>query len=123
MRSRSGWYHRYAFAFAGIALSFPLALGFAPSIVTVAIGMPIILAAVCALSVYAYRQPVSPHRYGRLHVAMIISWGALHTVTMLVGTTLFPNMLWWWVAGALLCALPPLIAALYARAAFQEPRA
>lgn len=123
VRSRGRWYAVYAFAFAAIVFSFPMALGLWPSAVTVAVGMPIVLAGIAALSVYAYRQPVSPHHYGRLHVAMIVSWAVLHGITMIFGPTVFKGVLWWWAAMAALCALPPVIASVYALARSKEPQA
>ncbi|QBI56565.1 hypothetical protein [Streptomonospora litoralis] len=123
VRSRGRWYAVYASGFAGVAFSFPLALGLAPAPATVAVGMPLVLAAILGLSVYAYRQPMAPYRYGRLHVGMIACWGVLHSITMVVGMTAFKDVLWWWAAMALLCAVPPLTAAVYARAHSEEPRA
>ncbi|PSK96490.1 hypothetical protein CLV63_11185 [Murinocardiopsis flavida] len=123
VRRHGRWYAGYAAVYGVLTFVFTLGVGLFPTPITVGVVTPLWVVAVCGLSVYAYRQPVSPLRFGRLHLAMIGCWSVLYTGTVVVGAAFFPGEAWWWGTGAALCAIPPFIAAAYAHAIAAEPQA
>ncbi|MFC3996985.1 hypothetical protein ACFOVU_13725 [Nocardiopsis sediminis] len=110
--ARSGrWYALYSVVYAAMSVALTLAVGLAPSVWTIGGGTVLWLIAVGALSTYALRRPVAPRRYALLHTSSIVAWGVIYMVVMFGGTTGFRGDPAWWVPGALLTAVPPLVAA------------
>lgn len=66
-------------------------------------------ATVGGLSVYAARQRVARRGFGRWHSGLIIAWGLLYNAVLVPGMIWFQGVTAWWVAGAVLVALPGLI--------------
>ncbi|MDA0566542.1 hypothetical protein LG943_19825 [Streptomonospora sp. S1-112] len=123
VRRRGRWYAGYSAGFGAITVALVLVVGLWPSPAAVAVATPVALVGFAALTVYCLRQPMSPRRHAAVHLTSMAGWAAAYLATLVVGTTAFPGAVWWWVPGALVCALPPFAAALYTLARTAEPRA
>ncbi|MBZ9598888.1 hypothetical protein K7B06_27920 [Streptomyces erythrochromogenes] len=66
---------------------------------------------VMGLSLFATRQPVVPHGYGRLHLKVIGAWTGAYLSTLALGLTLFADSVVFAAVAALACALPAVAAA------------
>ncbi|MFC4563986.1 hypothetical protein ACFO4E_19160 [Nocardiopsis mangrovi] len=105
------WYAGFSVAYAAISVGLTLTVGLAPSLWVIGGATAVSLAAIGALTVYALRRPVAPRRYAALHLCSMVAWGAIYMVVLMGGTGGFKGDLAWWVPGALLTAVPPLVAA------------
>jgi hypothetical protein len=106
---RSRWYVRYLRLYGAAAFLMTLPLGFGEGWVIVSLALWGTV--IAALSVYAARQPVSRHGFGRRHGMIIGSWAAVYGVVLAVGVSRFEGELAWWLPGAVLVSLPAFIGA------------
>ncbi|MFF2192272.1 hypothetical protein [Streptomyces sp. NPDC058157] len=66
---------------------------------------------VTGLSVFALRQPVVPRGYARRHLTAVGVWAACYVAALGVGLAVFPDSARFAAGAALVCALPPAVAA------------
>lgn len=121
VRRRGRWYAVWATVYAGLAFAHVLAVGFAPGTWTMTAAMLGWGAAVILLSLYSMRRPVAPRRFGLLHGFAIGGWAVFYVSTVVFGSVFFPAEPAWWIPGAVLSAVPPLIAARIALGLSREP--
>lgn len=107
------WYVRYLLASGAASLATATVLGLVDgSVLATAISMPVWLAVLVGLSVWSGRRPRGEHRGGhrgehrgdRLPTAVFAGWAAAWAATVGLGTTVFPGVLAWWVAGGAVMA-------------------
>lgn len=110
VRTRSDWFRRYLLIYAAATVSLALIVGLAPSRTTVIVATVLWVVATGALSQWAKQQPVSPVGFARRHTAVIAVWALLWGAVVIPGTIWFHGNPAWWVPGALLTALPALVA-------------
>ncbi|WP_435108981.1 hypothetical protein [Nocardiopsis synnemataformans] len=110
VRSRGGWYMLFSALFAASTFALTVVIGLFPSPVSIAVTTVGFFVVVTALLIFAARQPVSPRLFGPLHVMAMLGWGTVYGVTLFVGNRFFPGDPVWWVSGAALGAVPPLVA-------------
>lgn len=103
-RSSGSWYVKYLLACGVASLALAVAFGFVQRpMLAVAISMPLWVAFVVGLSVWAARQPAASG-VARVHLAVIVVWMAAWALTVGMGTTVFRGVLPWWVGGGLVMA-------------------
>jgi hypothetical protein len=105
------WYARYLGAFAAVSLAVALLFGVLGSRSGAIVITPVWVLAVSALTVWAMRHKTTVQDMTRLHLLVIGGWAAAWMVTVLVGSIVFPQQLWWWALGGVAMAVPPLIGA------------
>lgn len=109
------WYARFLVLFglasALFAASFSLASGQRASLTLTAV----FLGVTFILLVWAQRQQTTLAGMGRIHAAVMTSWGVLWGVTVIVGTRLFAHEPAWWISGGVAMAAPCLVGAYVAR--------
>lgn len=66
---------------------------------------------VAALSAFAVRQPVTPRGHARRYLGAIGAWAAAYALSLALGLTAFTDSTAFAAAAALMCALPPAVAA------------
>ncbi|MQA82844.1 MAG: hypothetical protein GEV10_31065 [Streptosporangiales bacterium] len=95
------WYVGYLLASGAASLVAATALGLVDRpVLWTAISMPLWLAVLLGLSVWSSRR-----RGGdRLPTAVFAGWAAAWAATVGLGTTVFPGVLAWWVAGGVVMA-------------------
>jgi hypothetical protein len=103
--SRSNrWYVRYLLACGVASLAVAAGFGFIQRpMLAVAISMPLWVAFVIGLSVWAVRQPAAA-RVANVHLTVIVVWVAAWSLTVGMGTTVFRGVWPWWVCGGLVMA-------------------
>lgn len=95
------WYVRYLLASGAASLVAATVLGLVDgSVLAVAVSMPVWLAVLVGLSVWSGRR----QRGDRLPTAVFAGWAAGWALTVGLGTTVFPGVLAWWVAGGAVMA-------------------
>ncbi|MEU5214092.1 hypothetical protein [Streptomyces sp. NPDC020742] len=109
VRSSAKGHARYQVIYGCAAAVLVLVLGLLPHPYGVAIGSGFWCAALTGLTVYSTRQRVVRRGYGRRHSGMIILCGLLYVAVLFPGTTWFRGVTAWWVAGAVVVALPGVI--------------
>ncbi|MEE1753059.1 hypothetical protein [Streptomyces sp. SP18CS02] len=110
-RGRSRWYVGYLWLFATWQLVLvPAVLLWHGPVGTLTSTLANALV-VMGLSLFATRQPVVPHGYGRLHLKVIGAWAAVHVLTLALGLTVFVDSLAYATVAAFACALPAAAAA------------
>lgn len=112
VRGGSRWFVRYQLIYAaaaGVAVAgIGLVGGNVAAIMTIT---GLWLATMAALIIYAARQPVFRRGFGRRHSFMIFTWAVLYQAVLFVGMFRFKDNPAWWLAGAVVVALPGLIGA------------
>ncbi|RNL86889.1 hypothetical protein [Halostreptopolyspora alba] len=111
VRRRGRWYATWAVVYAAMSSALTLGVGFVVSdfaLIALMAGWGV---AIAALLIYAGRQPVTPPGFGWIHTLGIAGWGVTYSSILLIGLEYFPAQPSWWVPGALLTAVPMLIAA------------
>jgi hypothetical protein len=106
---RSRWYVRYLRLYGVAAFLMTLPLGFGKGWVIASLALW--GAVIAVLSVYAVRQPVSRHGFGRRHGLVIGTWAVLYVAVLMPGVIWFEGELAWWLPGAVLVSLPALVGA------------
>ncbi|UZJ30123.1 hypothetical protein [Streptomyces endophytica] len=109
VRASTKWSVRYQVIFGCGSGVMVLALGLLGQPYGVALSSILWCATVGGLSVYAARQRVARRGFGRWHAGLIIAWGLLYNAVQVPGFIWFQGVTAWWVAGAVLVALPGLI--------------
>ncbi|OOC54164.1 MULTISPECIES: hypothetical protein [Nocardiopsis] len=107
---RGRWYMLFAVLFAATTFALTVTIGLFPSTVTIFTATSVCLVVLACLVTFALRQPVQPRGYGWLHGAAMLGWGTVYGVTLFAGYAFFPEDPVWWVSGAALGAVPPLVA-------------
>jgi hypothetical protein len=103
-RSSGRWYVRYLLACGVASLAMAVGFGFVQRpMLVVAISMPLWVAFVVGLSVWAARQPAAAG-VATVHLAVIIVWVAAWALTVGMGTTVFRGVWPWWVGGGVVMA-------------------
>lgn len=120
VRRSARWYGRYLLAYALGAFVLCLLFGLAPVKIAIAVGMPLWMMFIVALSVYSARSRTAMRGLGNIHAGVIGSWTVLWGITIILGSTHFQDWLPWWILGGTACALPGLIGAV---AVFRRLRA
>ncbi|HEX6444288.1 MAG TPA: hypothetical protein VF053_04300 [Streptosporangiales bacterium] len=104
-RSSARWYVGYLLAGGVASLAVATAFGFVPRpMLAVAISMPLWVAFVVGLSVWATRRPAAV-RVAGVHLTVIVVWVAAWSLTVGMGTTVFPGVWPWWVGGGAVMAV------------------
>ncbi|MEU4356248.1 hypothetical protein [Streptomyces virginiae] len=116
-RGRSRWYVGYLWMFAGWQLVLVPAVLLWRGPTGTVVGTLANALVVVGLSLFATRQPVVPHGYGRLHLTVIGAWTGAYLSILALGLTLFVGSVAFAAMAALACALPA------AAAAWREARA
>jgi hypothetical protein len=108
-RRAARWYVVFLILFglasAAMAASFSL-VGSARGSLTVTLTF---LAVTFVLLGWGQRQSTTLVGMGRIHLAVMLSWGGLWAVTVLVGSFVFPGEPGWWVSGGIAMAAPCLV--------------
>ncbi|WP_331765713.1 hypothetical protein [Embleya sp. NBC_00896] len=108
---QSRWVIRFQLAYGTMAFAQVLTLallgGRLGAIVSTAVWVPLIV----GLSVYAARQPVAHRGMAVTHYVMMGTWATLYGLVLGIGVAFFPGDPAWWLAGAVLVALPGFVAA------------
>lgn len=73
------------------------------------LGITMAVIPIFALTIYTATAPVMKGRHRSLYAVLTVIAAVVVTVTMVLGTTLFVESLPWWVAGAVLSAVPFLV--------------
>lgn len=110
-RRSARWYVRYLIAFAAASLVMSTLYGVLGGVWGVAILTPLWVVFLTVLTVYSTRQRTVVRGMTRVHTTMIVAWAIGWGITVIVGSTVFPDRVWWWVLGGLITATPPLLAA------------
>ncbi|RPF45021.1 hypothetical protein EDD96_1567 [Streptomyces sp. Ag109_G2-6] len=110
-RRRGRWHAGYLWAFAGwqLALVPAVLLWHGPAGALVCSLANALV--VTGLSVFAMRQPVVPRGYARRHLTAVGAWAACYAAALAAGLAVFPDSAGFAAAAALVCALPPAVAA------------
>lgn len=103
-RHDAGWYVAYLGVF-GLA-SFALAgvFAFAGGVTAVAVTTPLWVVFVGISSWWAATRRVTMRGYTSLHMMVMVAWGVVWVATVLIGTSLFPQVWQWWIGGGLAMA-------------------
>ncbi|BDM72980.1 hypothetical protein HEK616_64670 [Streptomyces nigrescens] len=109
VRASTKWSVRYQVIYGCGSGVMVLALGLLGQPYGVVLGSIFWCATVGGLSVYAARQRVARRGFGRWRAGLIIAWGLLYNAVLVPGLIWFRGVTAWWVAGAVLVALPGLI--------------
>lgn len=110
-RRAARWYARYLFAFALASFVMAALFGVVGGFWGAAVLTPLWVVFLSALTVWSTKQQTALRGTSWLHTLTIIGWTVAWGVTVTVGTTFFPHVMWWWVLGGLAMATPPLLAA------------
>ncbi|MFE9468659.1 hypothetical protein ACFYNW_34470 [Streptomyces virginiae] len=110
-RGRSRWYVGYLWVFAGWQLVLVPAVLLWRGPTGTVVGTLANVLVVVGLSLFATRQPVVPHGYGRLHLTVIGAWTGVYLSILALGLTLFVGSVAFAAVAALACALPAAAAA------------
>ncbi|MDT0329324.1 hypothetical protein [Nocardiopsis lambiniae] len=122
MRGQGGWYGIFGAGYAAMSCGLILAIGFAPSLSFMMWATAVCLLLIAVLITYALTRPVQPRSMGRLHLGMMGAWTVVYSVTVVVGSTWLPDVAAWWITGAVLSAVPPLVAGYVALRQSRNPR-
>ncbi|MFL1379347.1 MULTISPECIES: hypothetical protein [unclassified Nocardiopsis] len=122
MRGQGGWYAVFGAGYAAMSCALILALGLLPSPEALPWTMGAFAVVMALLLTYALTRPAQPRNLGVLHLGMMGAWTVVYLVTLLVGVNVFPGVTAWWVSGALLSCLPPLVVAYVALRQSRDPR-
>ncbi|MEU1901318.1 hypothetical protein ABZ512_23290 [Nocardiopsis dassonvillei] len=110
VRSRGRWYMVFAALFGAATFTLTVVIGLFPSPVTLLTTTAGFFVFLTALLIFAFRQPVTPRRFGMLHALAMFGWATVYGVTLFVGNRFFPGDPVWWISGAALGTVPPLVA-------------
>jgi hypothetical protein len=113
-RRSSRWYRTYLLVFAGASFGLAVGTGWSGGGVGVAVVTGLWAVFVAVSSVWVVRRPTSIRGMSRLHLGVVLAWTAAWALTVVVGSTTFPDALGWWVLGGLLTATPPVVGAVLA---------
>lgn len=113
MRRKASWYAVYCIAFGTVIPTGTLVIGLNPSSAVRTAAIALMAVAIAALVVYAVTRPVTAPWFGRLHTAVMLSWGLLYSATMLIGKPLFPGDPAWWAPMSAATAVPFAVAAVW----------
>ena len=109
VRARSGWYRRYLLIYAAGSVLTALVVGLAPFPGTI-VGPSLWVGLCWGLEEWSRRQPVSRVGSSRRHRWFIGTWTLLWAAVVIPGSVWFRGNPAWWVPGALVMALPALVA-------------
>ncbi|WP_030809254.1 hypothetical protein [Streptomyces sp. NRRL S-337] len=109
VRASTKWSVRYQVIYGCGSGVMVLALGLLGQPYGVVLSSIFWCATVGGLSVYAARQRVARRGFDRWRSGLIIAWGLLYNAVLVPGMIWFQGVTAWWVAGAVLVALPGLI--------------
>ncbi|WNM29197.1 hypothetical protein RKE30_01640 [Streptomyces sp. Li-HN-5-11] len=109
-------------------------LGLAMTVMTAAYGLllgpsspyavPVfLLIPLFALVVHTATRPVLARHHRALYAVMTASGAAIYSLTVTLGTVSFPGEPFWWVPGAVLCAVPFFVIGVLDRRAARTPGA
>lgn len=110
-RRSTRWYAGYLGAFAALSLVMALLFGVMGGRWGATVATPVWVLSVGALTVWAVRHKTTVQHMTRLHLLVIGCWAAAWMLTVLLGSTVFPQQLWWWALGGVLMGVPPLLGA------------
>ncbi|GAA1084605.1 hypothetical protein GCM10009603_11810 [Nocardiopsis exhalans] len=110
VRTMGRWYLTFSSVFAAAAVVLLLTLGFLPDTPAAVVVGVLFGLTVLTLLVWSATRPVTPHRFAWIHGFAMLGWGAVYGVVLLAGNQYFPGVPAWWAVGALLSAVPPLVA-------------
>jgi hypothetical protein len=112
VRGVARWYALYAGIYALASVTCALAVGLiANTVVSMTVFGVVWGTTMVGLTVYAARQRVAPPHFVRTHLLMILSWALAWILVVVGGPLLAPGSVTWYLPGALLTAVPPLVAA------------
>lgn len=99
------WYVGCLVGYGLASLALATAFGFVDRpLLPVAISMPLWVACVVGLSVWAVRQRTGVRGFATIHLAVIVGWAAAWAATVGMGTTAFPGVWPWWLGGGVVMA-------------------
>ena len=110
-RRSTRWYGSYLLVFAAGSFAVSVLTGAVPGPRGTLTVMLLWAAFLAVTTIWIARQKTSIRGMTRLHLAVILSWAVLWGITVTVGEHYFADQLWWWVAGGLAIALPPVVGA------------
>ena len=113
-RRSSRWYRTYLVVFAAASFALAVATGLLAGTPGVAVVTGLWAAFVAVSSVWVVRRPTAIRGMKQLHLGVMLGWTAAWAVTVVVGSTVFPGQLGWWVLGGLLTASAPMTGAVLA---------
>lgn len=122
MGGQGRWYAVFGVGYAAMSCGLILALGLLPSPEALPWTMGVFGVVLALLLTYALTRPAQPRNLGALHLGMMGAWAAVYLVTLLVGLNAFPGVTAWWVSGAVLSCVPPLVVAYVALRQSRNPR-
>ena len=109
VRARSGWYRRYLLIFGAGSVLTALLVGLAPFPGST-VGTVVWVCLCAGLEEWSRRQPVSRSGKSRRHRWVIATWALAWAAVVVPGSVWFRGNPAWWVPGALVMALPALVA-------------
>jgi len=113
-RRSSRWYRTYLLVFAAASFVLAVATGLLAGTPGVAVVTGLWAAFVAVSSVWVVRRPTAIRGMKQLHLGVMLGWTAAWVVTVVVGSTVFPGQLGWWVLGGVLTAAAPVAGAVLA---------
>lgn len=114
-RRGADWYLRYLLAFGGVQVFFVPTVLLWHEPVAFAVVMALYVALVCALSVYAKRQPAVRRGFAKRHGTVIGTWAAVYSVSVALGTSVLRDSVPFAAAATVCCVAPIAVAALLER--------
>ncbi|MDA2807081.1 hypothetical protein [Nocardiopsis suaedae] len=113
MRRKASTYAVYCAVFGTVIPACTAVIGLAPSLLGREATVPIVMTtsavmgvAILSLIIYLLTRPVTGTWFTRAHMATMLSWGILYSVTMLVGMYAFRAEPAWWIPMSIATALP-----------------
>jgi hypothetical protein len=113
-RRSSRWYRTYLLVFAAGSLVLSVGTGLWVGGPGVAVVTAIWAAFVALSSVWVTRKPTTIRGMKGLHLGVMLGWTVAWVLTVVLGSTVFPDQLGWWVVGGLLTAAAPAVGAVLA---------
>lgn len=113
-RRSSRWYRTYLLVFAAASFVLAVTTGLLAGTPGVAVVTGVWAAFVASSSVWVVRRPTAIRGMKQLHLGVMLGWTAAWAVTVVVGSTVFPGQLGWWVLGGVLTATAPVAGAVLA---------
>ncbi|RCG30544.1 hypothetical protein DQ384_14655 [Sphaerisporangium album] len=104
---RERWWHVGSVFLLGLAmLVLTLAYGLLMDGPAQSTTFVVLLIPLLVLVIYTARRPAVPRHHRTLYSSVTPIGAVLYAITVVFGRVFFPSALWWWVPGAILCALP-----------------
>lgn len=107
-RRTGTWYARYLAIFAAASLVMAISFGLLGPRLGAIVITPLWVIFVIGLSVWATRQKSQPRGMVAIHLSVIGVWTLVWGVTLVLSFTMNQAM-WWWIIGAVVMAIPPLV--------------